>query len=469
MQDGLTERAEQYCKKHNLIAGGDRVYVGLSGGADSVCLLLVLLELRERLNFKVGAFHVNHGIRGAAADADEQYCRSLCRQLGVPFTAVRADVPAEAKKLGIGLEEAGRLVRYREAERLLTEQGYTKLALAHHRGDVAETFLFHLFRGSSLAGLASIPAKRGVVIRPLLFCEKEELVAYLAEKNVSFCTDETNTSTEYARNKIRHELLPEAAKINAGAVLHLAQTAEELREVDEYLEAEAEKLVGVAEVIPGGVQIPTEVLLSGPHVLQAKAAFLLLSGVTGQAKNLTRTHVEQLLTLCRLQSGKRMEFPYAVTARISFGKLILRKEQKQPETETVPAAKEIPVQVPGEYLLEDGRTILRFRCISRQKNEQIPKNEYTKWFDYGKITGALKLRTRQEGDVLGMLKGRKSLKQVFTEQRIDIGRRNTMLLLADAEQILWVPGVRACDNCRVDDSTVTILEVQMNGGTDYEG
>lgn len=470
MQEGLVEKTEQYIREKKLIAAGDRVLAGVSGGADSVCLLHILRELAGGLSFFVGAFHVNHGIRGAQADADEAFVRELCAAYKVPFYAVRVNVPEYAKERGIGLEEAGRQVRYKEAARLCEEHGYTKLALAHHQRDVAETFLFHLFRGSSVGGLASIPPKRGTVIRPLLFCEKNEILDYLRLHGENYCTDMTNENQDYARNRIRHAILPEAEQINKGAVRHIAQAAGELFELREYLEAEAEALIRCAVWTKDGVSLSVDVLRGAPRVLRSKAVYQLLSRLSGSTRDLTRVHVEQVLSLLDKQSGRSTVLPYGIVAERSFDHLIFTRTGKKSDTAAGSTGNtELLVEVPGEYPTGREGVTLRFRCFPYQKNEEIPKNEYTKWFDYGKINGALKLRTRREGDVLGMLSGRKSLKSVFTEKKVDKGLRDLLLLLADDTQVLWVPGIKACDTCRIDEATETVLEVQMYKGGKHEG
>lgn len=471
MRDDLTARTEQYIRAQELIHSGDRVLLGLSGGADSVCLLLVLLELSETLSFSLGAFHVNHGIRGEEALLDEKFAEELCARKGVPFHVIHADVPALAQSLGIGLEEAGRAVRYREAERLCEEFGYTKLAVAHHRKDVSETFLFHLFRGSSLGGLASIPARRGNLIRPFLFCTREEIEAELLRRGEKFCIDSTNSDESYARNRIRNVILPAAEKINAGAEKHIAQAAAELSELSDYLTFEAEKICAAAKTTACGICIPVAEIRTLPQVLQTKVVHLLLTHVTESARDLTRTHLLQVLALCERQSGKQIDLPYDVKAYRSFDQLYLERKEDTgaaDDPKTAEVLPEIPVTVPGNYVLSDGASVLSLRIFPYTENEQIPKNEYTKWFDYGKIKGTLKLRTKRDGDVLKMVQGSKSLKSIFNEKKIGTRQRNRMLLLTDEAQILWIPGVRACDNYRVDASTAMILEVQMNGGADHE-
>ena len=456
------KKVMSFIKEQELIASGDRILIGLSGGADSVCLFKVLERLAEELSVELGAFHVNHGIRGEEADRDEAFAAELCKTSGVPFFAIKENVPQRAKEWQIGTEEAGRRVRYEAAERIAKEQGYHKIALAHHRNDVAETLLFHLFRGSSVAGLSSIPAKRGTIIRPLLCCEREEIEAYLAATGTAFCTDATNAETEYTRNKIRHRIVAYAREeINGGAVRHIAEAAEELSETEEFLAKETEAVYNAAKELPDGIEIPVGVLKEKHKVLQRRAVYSFIGRVAGTRKDITKEHVEAVLGLLDGQSGKRVSLPYGVVAGRDFDRLFLKRETKTKE-EIMPEC--CPVKVPGAYPLGNTGEFLRFRVFSYQKNEEIPKNEYTKWFDYDKIRGTLCLRTYCPGDRLGMSAGSKTVKSVWVEHKVPAEERCRRVLLADEEQVLWIPGVRCCDNYRVDDRTKTVLEVQRNGG-----
>ena len=221
MQQTLLQKVTEYNKKYSMLQKGDSVLVGLSGGADSVCLLYILKELAEKLHFSVYALHVNHGIRGMEADADEQFAANLCNKLEVPFVSIKEDILDYAEKNRVSLEEGGRIVRYAAFERMKQEWGCTKIALAHHANDSAETMLFHLFRGGKLGGLAGIPPVREHIIRPLLCCNRKEIEGWLEERNISYCTDVSNFSEEYTRNKIRHRILAYAEEeINPKAVLH---------------------------------------------------------------------------------------------------------------------------------------------------------------------------------------------------------------------------------------------------------
>ncbi|MBQ9768377.1 MAG: tRNA lysidine(34) synthetase TilS [Lachnospiraceae bacterium] len=471
MQGSLAKRAERFIKEQSLIEQGERVLVGLSGGADSVCLLAVLKELRETFSLTLGAFHVNHGIRGGEADRDEAFSEALCKRFEVPFFTAHEDVPRYAKEHGLGIEEAGREVRYLAAERIAKERGYDKIALAHQQKDVAETFLFHLFRGSSVTGLSSIPAKRGNIIRPLLFCNRNEIEDYLKEQGLSYCTDSTNGETEYTRNKIRHQILAVAEdEVNEGAVRHVAEAAAELSELNEYLSDRAEEVCKKAEEVPEGVQISIADLKVLHRAVRNRAVHSLLVRVAGSAKDMTREHVEAVCALCMRQSGKRVSLPYDMVAEREFDRLVIRrygKEQRK-EEEDRQEASEVLVEIPGEYSVGRKGETMSFRIFPYKKNAEIPRNEYTKWFDYDKIKGALRLRPRKEGDRLGMRSGSKSVKALFVEKKIAKEERAKRLLLADEAQVLLVPGVRSCDNYRVEETTTTVLEVQLYGGREHE-
>ncbi len=462
MQRTFEKKVQSFMEKQNLTAPGDRVLIGLSGGADSVCLLTVLHRLAATLSLSLGAFHVNHGIRGTEADRDEEFSQTLCEGYGIPFYGVKVSVPELAGEWRMGVEEAGRRVRYETAERLAAEHGYHKIALAHHRNDVAETLLFHLFRGSSLNGLSSIPAKRGCIIRPLLTCEREEIEEYLAKCNISYCTDTTNGEAEYTRNKIRHRIITVAEdEINAGAVRHMAETATECGEICEYLEEETRKVCERAEKTEGEVSFPVALLLQEHRVIQKRAVHSFLGTVAGSKKDITKEHVEAVLELLHSQSGSRLSLPYGVVAGRDFDRIFLRTGSTE-EAETKPECR--AVRLPGEYFLEGRKEFLCFRLISYEKNAEIPKNEYTKWFDYDKIRGTLCLRTYREGDRIGLKSGSKTVKSVWVEHKVPVEQRHLQVLLADEEQVLWIPGVRCCDNYRIDGETKTVLEVQRSGG-----
>lgn len=247
--DAFPEKIMKYVDQHALLSPGDRIVVGLSGGADSVCLLLILQVISGKMPLSLCAVHVEHGIRGQEALEDTAFCRQLCETRGIPFREVHCDVPGMARREGLSLEEAGRKARYETFARVREEWGGTKIAVAHHREDQAETLLLHLFRGTHLAGMQGMRPRQGVIIRPLLDVSREEIEAWLCAQGVFWRTDSTNLTDDYARNRVRHRILPEARQINAAATAHLAEACDAIGEVMDYMEAEAERLYRLCRIV----------------------------------------------------------------------------------------------------------------------------------------------------------------------------------------------------------------------------
>lgn len=206
------QKAFETIEKYQMIQPGGRVLAGVSGGADSVCLLMVLLELQKRMEFEIQVVHVEHGIRGKESLQDAEYVRKLCEQYQVPFLCVSCDIPQMARERKLSTEEAGRLARYEIFEKTAREWAADHIAVAHNKNDQAETILWNLARGSGLDGAAGIRPVRGKIIRPLLECGREEIEAYLRQKGIVWREDATNQGLDYTRNIIRNQILPEMAE-----------------------------------------------------------------------------------------------------------------------------------------------------------------------------------------------------------------------------------------------------------------
>ena len=219
-------------KKYEMIktCGKTSVLVGLSGGADSVSLLLSLCALKKSgIDLEISCAHVNHMIRGESADSDERFSENLCKRLGVPFFSAKIDIPSISKKLGKGTEETARDERYAFFDRVKSENGIELAATAHTASDNAETMIFNLARGASLDGLCGIPPKREGIIRPLILCTRTEVEEYLYQKGETYVTDETNLTDDYSRNLIRHAVIPKLKTVNPSLEKTLSESAELLR------------------------------------------------------------------------------------------------------------------------------------------------------------------------------------------------------------------------------------------------
>lgn len=280
-------------KDNALIQSGDRVLLALSGGPDSLCLLHILNDLKGMLGFELSALHLNHMIRGAAADEDEAFLTEHCKSLGVPLFAEHADIPALSKQSGKSLEETGREVRYK----LLKEKGFDKIAVAHNKNDQAETVLMRILRGTGVKGLAAMEYKReDGIIRPLLDTERAEIEKYCKENNLNPRIDKTNEETDYTRNKIRLELIPILKEYNPNIIDGLARLADSARDDEK---SEFAKVVVTA------------------------------FNEAGLTEDISAVHINSLYKAHKKNvGGKIIEFPHGYKAVIKSGKIYIEKPVK---------------------------------------------------------------------------------------------------------------------------------------------
>ena len=447
----VTKRVSEYMKKHHMAEAGDGILAAVSGGADSVCLLLVLEELAEELGIRLAAFHMNHGIRGAEADRDEEYVRKLCAERGILLKVVREDVQRYAEEEKLSEEEAGRILRYRHLKLTAEEFGCKHIATAHHRDDQVETVLMNLFRGSGLKGLGGIRPVRDNIIRPLLHLTRQEIEAYLYKKKVIWCDDSTNRENVYKRNKVRNVLMPWVQEeINDQASAHIVKTAEFAQEADVYFAELAEKILSECGTYDAGnvVKFPVEIFDSQPRLVKTYLVRAMIRKLTDSEKDISTRHIEAVCALCGPGGGTEVDLPHGLRCVRGYEQLEIQKRGAQDEIHR-----------------SDTSVFFTTRTFPWEKDLEISKNQYTKWFDYDKIKGTLFIRTREPGDyfMIGDEK-RKLLKRFFIDEKIPEAERGEIPLLAEGNHILWIVGYRISDYYKITDSTRTVLEVRL-----YEG
>ena len=474
MQKRVENKVLEYCKKHKLLDQGDRIVVGVSGGADSVCLLFVLLSLQKEYDLKIHVVHVHHGIRPEAGE-DAAYVEKLCLEKGLPFTLVRRDIPTEAKAHGCSEEEAGRKARYEVFEEFLKKEGAQKIAVAHNANDRAETMLFHLFRGTGLTGLSSIRPMREQVIRPILCLERAEIEAYLENLCLDYCHDKTNDSDDYTRNKIRHHILPYAeAEIVDGAVGNMVRTADILAETENYIEEQVQKAkaqcVEATEGLPG-YRLRKESFDMLPVFMKKRLLLELLKELSPGHKDIAAVHVEDVCRLFREEGNRELHLPYGIRARKQYEEYMLTLDTQTPVSKGFETVS-IPLENIGQEELVIplgwGRRIYLKRINVPEKSinqKDIPQNQYTKWFDYDKIVERLELRTRRVGDYFTLKSGEslqhKKVKDYMITEKIPKARREEIPLLAEGEHVLWMVGYRISEHYKVEEYTKNILEVHF--------
>ena len=467
----MLKKVRDYMREHEMTAPGDAVIVALSGGADSVCLLTVLKQLATP-EFLLRAVHVHHGIRGAEADRDEAFAQKLCESLSVPLCVAYCHVPAYAAEHGLSEEEAGRILRYqvleKEAgkwEQELPAGSRVKIALAHHWDDNAETILHHLLRGSGLTGLAGIRPVQGRRIRPLLCVGREEIRAYLEAGHISWCEDSTNQSPDYTRNRIRSQVLPLLkTAVNEQAEEHILQAGQIIGQADAYLRQQAEEIW--QEAVCGREEdlaaIPLTAFARQPEILKTYLIRHMLDQLHPGWKDIGSRHFTAIAELAGKPVGSRLDLPGGLMARTGYETLeIVRKTEREVSVKTESGADG---EIHGRQTVPE----LHMTVFSRQKDQEIPKNQYTKWFDYDKIKGTLSVRTRRTGDYLILPSGgSKTIARYMIDEKIPKEKREQILLLAEGSHVLWVVGFRISEYYKIEEHTENILQVTCDGGKDY--
>lgn len=327
-------RVRQYIEAEGLLERGDAVVMGVSGGADSVCLFLLLAELAKEWELSLAVAHIQHGIRGAEAEEDARFVERLCREYGVAFYREDADVPALAAEWKCGEEEAGRRVRHLAyiacAEKYFG--GEAKVALGHHRDDVAETVLLSLVRGTGQAGLAGIRAKMELemggrtmtVVRPLLCLGRGEIEAYLKNKGQAWRTDATNGTDDYARNRIRHSVMPLLADANPKAVEHIARTAVLAGQTEDFLAEQAENVLVDLVNEADGLEKRRLSALHPALASEVVRRWLAKCGV--RTRDITYYHISGIVKLAGKQVGKRVELPDGYVVVSGYETISVRRQ-----------------------------------------------------------------------------------------------------------------------------------------------
>lgn len=478
MQKNLENRVLKYCIRHEMFQEGDSVVLGVSGGADSVCLLFVLLALQKEFQLKLHVVHVNHGIRPDAG-ADAAYVEKLCRDLEIPFYLIEKNIPQKAAEWGVSEEEAGRRVRYEAFEGILAKQKADKIAVAHNAGDRAETMLFHLFRGTGVTGLCSIRPVRERIVRPLLCLEREEIEDYLEARQIAWRHDSTNDSDDYTRNKIRHHILNYAEKeIVSGCVGNMTRTADILAETENYIEEQINAAVQVC--VRAGASgkekaflVDCERYLQLHSLIQKRLLLRLLKELSPMHKDIGAVHVEDIHSLFEKPGNRSIHLPYGIRGSRQYGQILLTqgKEDRQEPISQVCIEPCALAKEEWHLGLENGGEIsLRLiKCGESGINcKDIPQNQYTKWFDYDKIKECLVFRTRQKGDYLS-IKGpggiqHKKVKDYMIDKKLLPKDRQRLPLLAEGSHVLWLVGYRISEYYKVDENTKNILQVCYRNG-----
>lgn len=430
-------------KTHSMLHRGDMVIVALSGGADSVCLLDVLLRLKDEAGISVSAAHINHNLRGDESDRDEEFVRSICKKADVPLYFRSVDVKALSDKSGEGFEAVGRRVRYEFFDELSKEHN-ALIATAHTLSDVVETALMNMARGASFTGLGSIPYKRGVIIRPLLDVTRGEVEAYVAERALEYVDDSTNFDADICnRNKVRHKVIPVLKDINDAFEQNYLRLKQSVAEADDFINAEAHKLLSSARSEYGyDVKV-----LADAHKAVLNYALKLLIEQKGAGYD--NRHIE--LIKAGFDKGCAVDLVGGYTVVIKQGILrIIRDNQKEQFELAINNLKDIKF----------GGKIYSFEELTE---EEIKNRKLTsKVVSLDKISKNSIFRTRQQGDRFSLVNRglSKDLRKLQNEYKIPSELRDMLIVLEDDGKILWAEGIGVSADGSYSDGKGLFIEIK---------
>lgn len=455
MVSTLETRVAGYCRQEMLFRKKDRVIVGVSGGADSVCLLRILIDLSDMLQISLVAVHINHGLR-ENAPIDAAYVEKICSEWNVPFKEYCFDVEAIASEKKMSIEEAGRFARYDVFDDAMKSYHANKIALAHHMDDQVETILWNLFRGTGAKGLAGMAAKRDTIVRPLLCVSKEEIISFLKERGIEWCTDETNEQSIYTRNKLRNQLIPTIEEqYNKQGRQHIVCAGTIIAQMEDYIAKQGQKAVKqcVRHISQRSLVIRGKAYRKEEPILREYILKEAICEMAGTQKDIGQIHVQMLKDLMENQVSREIALPYGLTAVKTYDGICIRKSK----TETMPQAR----GAVNEELLK--RFTFRLREMDGSKDwlKYTKEKRYTKCFDYDIINNSLSARTRRPGDsiVIDDKGNSQKLKYYFINEKIPRELRDSIVLLTAADDVLWVVGYRISEKYKITEETKRVLQV----------
>ena len=460
----LSSKVIRTIERYRMVHPGDRVLVGLSGGADSVALTELLLELKPRLGITLVLAHLNHGLR-AEAEEDQAFCRSLSERLSLPFASGRADVAERARKSKRSIEDEGRNARYQFLEAQAAQFGAQRIAVGHTLDDQAETFLLRLLRGSGSRGLGAIhPVKDGGIVRPLIEVRRREIESYLKERGASFREDASNADPRFTRNRIRHQELPRlSSAYNPRLVETLARSASLLRDEEEWMEAETrDAFDSVAAVSGDEIRLDQKALSRHPLALRRRLIRVAIERLRGLG-NVSHRHIEDVLALAEEgQSGRELYLP-GIVVELSFDQMRFRigsTARARKARERGYNGFEYRLSIPAQVRIPECLGTLSARIAEPNRELDGPPpfgNAVIVGFD-GRLP-ELKVRSPRPGDRFHPLgaPGSKSLSRYLMGRKVSRDSRSRVPLVVrgasslddSGEEILWVVGHGVSEASRV--------------------
>ena len=439
----MKKKVLEFAKKYKLFEK-KKILAAVSGGADSMALLHLLLGLSKEKDLKIAVLHFEHGIRGEESIRDMNFVKECCEKRDIPCFIGEGNAPEFAEEKKITLEMAARTLRYEFFNEILTKKGYDVIATAHHADDQAETLLLNLIRGSGIKGLAAMRPIRENIIRPFLSVTKREILEYVNQNHIPYCEDSTNFSLDVRRNRLRHEILPMLESFQDGVKERLNSLSDIARVENDYIESIAKEKLSLLkkENLP---------LFRAEHLaLQRRIimAFLENNGVLSDF-----THIEEIRKmLLKGELGKRTELGGDVLAELSYKGLQIFKKSGE--------IQPVILKIPGVNVLSEYNIKITVEILDAPPKKTLPHEYYA---DLDKVSSVITVSHRHDGDKIELKIGKKSVKKIFMEEKIERGRRNKYPIIFSEKDILWIPFLRRSVFGSVSKETKRILYMKAEG------
>jgi tRNA(Ile)-lysidine synthase len=433
----LERKVRSTISKYCMLQPGDRVLVGVSGGADSTALLVCLHGLAREDRFSLFAGHLNHQLRGAEADEDERFVRALCAELGLSLVSEKTDVRGLAARRKLNLEDAARRVRYDFLRRTAEKLDCRKIAVGHNLNDQAESVLIRFLRGSGPDGLSGIhPVLDNLVIRPLLECSRAEVESYLHSRGRSHREDSSNMELKLRRNRVRHELIPYLEQhFNPRLLEALARSASRARDIAQYLELEAGAALERIRRAAGPESVSFSVKgLAGLHpIIRSGVVRRAIRECRGSLAGISDLHVREVIRLATSRhSGHSADLPGGLAASLQFDELILGLGQTRAGSGFC-----YQLSIPGSCVVPEAR--LEFIARRGPWPEARPDRSTHAVLDADKLPAELRVRSRRAGDRYGG-PGHRKVKGMLINARIPLSMRGLQPMVVAGDAVIWVPG-----------------------------
>lgn len=436
-------KVKKTIERFSMLENAKNVAIGLSGGADSVCLFDILLKLAPEYGFKLVAVHVNHNLRGEEAVRDQKFVENLCRKNSVELKIVSADVEKIAKEKHIGVEECGRNIRYEAFESMNCD----KTAVAHSLSDCIESTVFNLVRGSSLSGVCRISPVRDKIIRPLIGCTANEIRNYCKENSLDFVTDSTNLHDDYSRNYIRNNILPLFKNINENYEESFLRFYDSIENDDAFLKELSERTLEKAK-IDGGYS--KSVLLSADKAVFSRCVRLILEGK--MKKQVEKRHID--LVSDAIKSGKTVELSKDLYISSNSDIITFRPRVKAAEPW-------LSFEKAGRFFSPYKTYELAFEPFDKTKHAG-DNNICDAFF----LSDSLLMRSRKEGDCITFSKRKvsKTLKKLFNEKKIPPEKRNELAVLESDGKLIWAESFGVNAPFEISEKTENVAIIKIKEG-----